>query len=217
MTDLRYGNLTKELQSKLDVQNIFTKYLSDFTFEEYPNYADSSEEVLKIMKVQESAERSGKWDAVKDFCLLWDEDIFNAFEVTFQKMGIPYDEEYLQFIYNTSEEIGALIVQLKSHYQRPRPYQLAFYTNQNLHPYDSVSAQSPSYPSGHAIQAMFLCNVIAFHYEEKKDELLKLTKQIADSRVILGLHYPTDNLFGFQIVKELMLKEDIKEKYFPIV
>lgn len=215
--DLRYGNLTQELQEKMDVQNIFTKYLSEFSFEEYPNYADSAEEVNKIIKKQEEAQRSGQWDAVKEFCLLWDEDIFNAFQVSLGKLGIPFDEDYLEFIYNTSEEIGALIVQLKNHYQRPRPYQLAFYTNQNLHPYDSVSANSPSYPSGHAIQASFLLSVIAYHYEEKKDELMKLAKQIADSRIILGLHYPSDNMFGFQIVKQLMLKEDIKEKYFPNV
>jgi hypothetical protein len=88
------------------------------------------------------------------------------------------------------------------------------YTNQNLHPYDSVSAQSPSYPSGHAVQALFILSVIASHYEEKKDELMKLAKQIADSRVVLGLHYPSDNQFGFEIVKQLLLKDDIKKMYF---
>jgi hypothetical protein len=51
----------------------------------------------------------------------------------------------------------------------------------------------------------------------KKEELLKVAKQVADSRIILGVHYKSDNLFGFQIVKELLLKDDIKEKYFPNV
>ena len=212
--DLRYGNLTKELQAKMQVENIFTKYVGDFTFDEYPNYADSAEEVIKIIEISQSAEKSNRWEAIKEFCLLWDEDIFNAFELTLKRLNIPYDQEYLDYIYKMSEDIGALIIQLKSHYQRPRPFQLALYTNQNLHPYDSVSAQSPSYPSGHAVQALFILNVIAFHYEEKKEELMKLAKQIAESRVILGLHYPSDNKFGFEIVKELLLKEDIKEKYF---
>jgi hypothetical protein len=215
--DLRYGNLTKELQAKMKVENIFTKYVGDFSFDEYPNYADSAEEVMKIIQIQQNAEKSSNWDAIKQFCLLWDEDIFNAFEVTLQRMNIPYDQEYLDYIYSMSEDIGALVVQLKSHYQRPRPFQLALYTNQNLHPYDSVSAQSPSYPSGHAVQALFILSVIAFHYEEKKDELMKLAKQISDSRVILGLHYPSDNEFGLQIVSQLLLKDDIKEKYFPNV
>ena len=212
--DLRYGNLTKELQAKMQVENIFTKYIGEFSFDEYPNYADSAEEVMKILQTQQNAEKNAKWKAIQEFCVLWDEDIFNAFELTLKRLNIPYDQEYLDYIYEMSEDIGALIIQLKSHYQRPRPFQLALYTNQNLHPYDSVSAQSPSYPSGHATQALFILSVIAFHYEEKKDELMKLAKQIADSRVILGLHYPSDNEFGFQIVKQLLLKEDIKEKYF---
>lgn len=212
--DLRYGNLTKELQAKMQVENIFTKYIGEFSFDEYPNYADSAEEVMKILQTQQNAEKNAKWKAIQEFCVLWDEDIFNAFELTLKRLNIPYDQEYLDYIYEMSEDIGALIIQLKSHYQRPRPFQLALYTNQNLHPYDSVSAQSPSYPSGHATQALFILSVIAFHYEEKKDELMKLAKQIADSRVILGLHYPSDNEFGFQIVKKLLLKEDIKGKYF---
>ncbi len=212
--DLRYGNLTKELQAKMQVENIFTKYVGDFTFDDYPNYADSADEVMNIIQTQQIAEQTKNWEANKAFCLLWDEDIFNAFEVSLKRLNIPYDQEYLDYIYKMSEDIGALIIQLKSHYQRPRPFQLALYTNQNLHPYDSVSAQSPSYPSGHAVQALFILSVIASHYEDKKDELMKLAKHIADSRVVLGLHYPSDNRFGFEIVKQLLLKNDIRQIYF---
>lgn len=212
--DLRYGNLTKELQAKMQVENIFTKYVGDFSFDEYPNYADSADEVVKIIQVQQNAEQSKNWEASKQFCLLWDEDFINAFEVSLKRLNIPYDQEYLDYIYQISEDIGALIIQLKSHYQRPRPFQLALYTNQSLYPYNSISAQSPSYPSGHTTQAFFILSVIASHYEEKKDELMKLAKQIADSRVVLGLHYPSDNKFGFEIVSQLILKNDIKEMYF---
>lgn len=212
--DLRYGNLTKELQAKMQVENIFTKYIGEFSFDEYPNYADSAEEVMKILQTKQNAEKSAKWKAIQEFCVLWDEDMFNAFELTLKRLYIPYDQEYLDYIYEISEDIGALIIQLKSHYQRPRPFQLALYTNQNLHPYDSVSAQSPSYPSGHATQAFFILSVIAFHYDDKKEELMKLAKQIADSRIVLGLHYPSDNTFGLQIVNKILLKKDIKEKYF---
>lgn len=215
MTELRYGNLTKELQSQLEVKNIFTEYLSEFSFVEYPNYYESTQEIISIIKTQESAEQSGKWEAIKAFCDLWDEDLLSALEKTLDSLDIPFDDDYIDYLTKVTEDLGALVVQLKNHYQRPRPFQVAFYTEQNLHPYDSVSAQSPSYPSGHAIQGYFLCNLIAFHYEDKKEQLLKIAKQIADSRIILGLHYPSDNSFGIQIVKELMLKDDIKSMYFP--
>jgi hypothetical protein len=217
MTELRYGNLTKELQSQLGVKNIFTEYLAEFSFIEYPNYYESSQEIISIIKTQESAEKSGKWEAIKSFCDLWDSDLILALEKTLDMLDIPFDDEYIEYLTKVTEDLGSFIVQLKNHYQRPRPFQVAFYTEQNLHPYDSVSAQSPSYPSGHAMQSYLICNIIAYHYEEKKEQLLKIAKQIADSRIIMGIHYPSDNSFGIQVVKELMLKDDIKEKYFPSV
>lgn len=212
--DLRYGNLTKKLEAQMKVENIFTKYLGDFTFDDYPNYAESADEVMQIIQTQQQAEENKNWNANKDFCLLWDKDLYNALEVSLKRLNIPYDQEYLDYINQIGADIIPLIVQLKSHYQRPRPFQLALYTNQNLHPYDSISAQSPSYPSGHATQALLMLSVIASHYEDKKDELMKLAKQVADSRVVLGIHYPSDNRFGFEIVSQLLLKEDIKELYF---
>ena len=217
MTELRYGNLTKELQSQLEVKNIFTEYLAEFSFIEYPNYYESSQEIISIIKTQESAETSGKWEAIKSFCDLWDSDLILALEKTLDMLDIPFDDEYIEYLTKVTEDLGSFIVQLKNHYQRPRPFQVAFYTEQDLHPYDSVSAQSPSYPSGHAMQSYLICNIIAYHYEEKKEQLLKIAKQIADSRIIMGIHYPSDNSFGIQVVKELMLKDDIKEKYFPSV
>jgi hypothetical protein len=217
MNDLRYGNLTKELQAKLSEENVFTQYMGEFAFIDYPNYAESSEEIIEIIETQKKSRESGKWQAIKDFCDLWDEDIMEALKKTLTRLNIPFDEDYIEYLTQVSDDLGVLVVQLKNHYQRPRPYQLAFYTEQDLHPYYSYSAVSPSYPSGHACQALFLFNLIGFHYEDKKEELLKVAKQVADSRIILGVHYKSDNLFGFQIVKELLLKNDIKEKYFPNV
>lgn len=216
MNELKYGNLTKSLQSKLDVENIFTKYKSDFSFIEYPNYYESSEEIISIIKAQESARKSDKWDAIKSFCLLWDKDFVSGMENMLDRLDIPFDDDYMDYLLKAVDDLNSLVIQLKSNYQRPRPFQVAYYTNQNLHPYESASAQSPSYPSGHAMIALFICNIVAHHYEDKKEELLKIAKQVADSRIILGLHYPSDNSFGFQVVKELMLKEDIKSKYFPV-
>jgi hypothetical protein len=217
MNDLRYGNLTKELQAKLSEENVFTQYMGEFAFIDYPNYAESSEEIIEIIETQKKSRESGKWQAIKDFCDLWDEDIMGALKKTLTRLNIPFDEDYIEYLTQVSDDLGALVVQLKNHYQRPRPYQVAFYTEQDLHSYYSYSAVSPSYPSGHACQALFLFHLIGFHYEDKKEELLKVAKQVADSRIILGVHYKSDNLFGFQIVKELLLKDDIKEKYFPNV
>ena len=106
MTELRYGNLTKELQSQLEVKNIFTEYLAEFSFIEYPNYYESSQEIISIIKAQESAEKSGKWEAIKAFCDLWDADLISALEKTLDMLGIPFDDEYIEYLTKVTEDLG---------------------------------------------------------------------------------------------------------------
>ena len=105
-------------------------------------------------------------------------------------------------------------MQLKNHYQRARPYQYALYGNQKLNPYDTFSGNTPSYPSGHACQITFLGAILCSHYGEKEKEILSLVKKVIESRMILGVHFQSDNDFGIEIAKTLLEKEDIKKKYF---
>jgi hypothetical protein len=168
-----------------------------------------------MIKIQSTAMNSGKWESIKDFCFLWDGDLINALKHSLTKMGIPHNDEYLDYISKISQELGALIMQLKNHYQRPRAFQVAYYSHQKFNPFETISGNTPAYPSGHACQGFFLCSVIAHHYPEKKDALMKLASKVADSRIIMGVHYPSDNLFGIQIAKELISKTDILEEFFP--
>ena len=123
-------------------------------------------------------------------------------------------EEYGDYLENIQETLGVLIMRLKQHYNRARPYQVAYYTNQNLHPFFTASGNTPAYPSGHAAQGRFLCKVIAHHYPEKGKDLLKLSHKIANSRIALGVHFPTDNKFGFEIADTLATIPAIRGKYF---
>jgi len=209
-----YGNISQEYLPLLDIENIFTKYKSEFIIKNYPNYLETAEEINKIISIQKKAMDSNDWLSIKEFSLMWDEDIIFAFEHSLRKLNIPINKEYIDYIANVSQEIGALIMQLKNDFQRARPYQIAYYTNANLHPFESVSGHSPSYPSGHSCQAYFICNLIASHYPSKKKELMDLCNKIGQSRIILGIHYPSDHIFGYYIAQELMQKEDIKKKFF---
>ena len=109
-----------------------------------------------------------------------------------------------------NEELGGLIMQLKTHYQRPRPFQVAWYSKQPLHPFETLSGQTPSFPSGHACQGKFLTMLVAQHYPEKSIELRKLSEKISQSRIILGVHYPSDNKAGERIAKQLFARKEIQ-------
>jgi hypothetical protein len=213
MNDLYYGNLNKSFLPYLDIKNEFTQYFDEFSMIPFPNFYESLQENEFIMSVQEKAEQSAEWDKVKNFCFLWDAELIESLKTSLSKLGIPHDDSYIDYLTTITEDLGALIMQLKNHYQRARPYQYAFYGNQKLHPYDTFSGITPSYPSGHATQTYFLCKVIATHYEEKAKELDALAKRVADSRVIMGVHFPSDNEFGINIAQSLLEKQDIIAKY----
>ena len=214
MNDLYYGNISKENLRYLDVKNDFTNYFNEFSMIPYPNFFESLEENESILKVQQRAESNKDWEKIKEFCFLWDESYIKALEISLAKLNIPFDKAYLEYLGNISEELGALIMQLKNQYQRARPYQYALYGNQKLNPYTTFSGNTPSYPSGHACSIYFIGKILCFHYEEKEEEINKLISQVIESRIILGLHFKSDNNFGLEIAKTLLEKEDIKKKYF---
>jgi hypothetical protein len=212
--DLHYGNLSREFLPYLEKKNIFTNYLNEFLTTPYPNYFESMKECKLIMKHQEDAMNSKDWNSILSFCSHWDSELIGSLKMSLKKLDIPFNDEYIEYLTDISEDLGALILQLKSKYQRARPYQVAYYSNMKLHPFETLSGNTPSYPSGHASQGYFLCSVIAHHYPEKKEELMKLASRIAESRIIWGIHFPSDNAFGIHIAKQLMAKDDIKEMYF---
>lgn len=213
MNELYYGNLNKDFIPFLDKKNLFTEYFEEFSMNPFPNFYETLQENEIIMDVQSKAEQSAEWDKIKNFCFMWDSDLIKSIKITLDKLEIPYDDDYVNFLAETTEELGALIMQLKNHYQRARPYQYALYGNQKLQPYHTESGNNPSYPSGHATQAHFIFKIIASHYEDKAHQLMAVSKKVADSRVIMGLHFPSDNEFGVQIAQSLLEKENIIEKY----
>jgi undecaprenyl-diphosphatase len=77
---------------------------------------------------------------------------------------------------------------------RPRPYQTI----------DGIAAGAPvldafSFPSGHTLHAVAFTVVACAYYPELTALLFPFTVLTAASRVVLGLHYPSDVLAGASI------------------
>lgn len=106
-----------------------------------------------------------------------------------------------------------LILKLKFYFQRPRPYQLGEYYKIKLFPFESKSDNSPSYPSGHALQARLICYVLGNHFPEKFDFFENLSKDIEYSRIYLGVHYPSDIDYSLYIAETITRDKDFKAKY----
>jgi hypothetical protein len=111
------------------------------------------------------------------------------------------------------QETLPLIIKLKYHFQRPRPYQLAQHYKLKLFPFDSISANTPSYPSGHTLQAHLICFVLGNHFPEKFQYFDSLANDITYSRNYMGLHYSSDNDFARYCVEVIVADKEFKERY----
>jgi len=87
---------------------------------------------------------------------------------------------------------GLIIYKLiKSNTARLRPYIACTQIKLGAQPLDQYS-----FPSGHTLHAVGFTNIICFYYTDFFYILLPITALIAASRMILGLHYPSDVVMG---------------------
>ena len=83
---------------------------------------------------------------------------------------------------------------LKRWTQRPRPYRVCPGVIAHVPPLDEFS-----FPSGHTLQAVGFTIVALGWYPQLAPLLIGFTTLVAASRVILGLHYPSDVLAAILI------------------
>ena len=94
------------------------------------------------------------------------------------------------------KDIDIYTIRLKMKYTRPRPYEISKEIESTTDTDDS-----PSFPSGHAIEAHALAVILGDKFPEKKEELTKMADRISLSRLQMGNHYPSDIEVGEKVGK----------------
>jgi len=143
------------------------------------------------------------------------DDVDNHFEKFLDSKDLEYPREEIK---KYMSGVRAIILQLKYHYNRPRPGQVADAKGMNFDRESLKSASTPSYPSGHATQGRFISKLLSDMYPEYEDQLMKIGDDIAYSRNMAKVHYPSDSNFGKELGDELYdfisktkLRESIKK------
>lgn len=131
----------------------------------------------------------------------YDDDFDWAFEELCNSNGLEYNKKYFKAL---MKECASITIRLKYKFNRPRPYQLAPVLGVDLNVRESDTAKTPSFPSGHSMQAMTQALVIAKMYPQIEKEAIKLAKEISKSRIVGGHHYPSDVDYGEFIGKWLI-------------
>ena len=128
------------------------------------------------------------------------DDIRENFLPLIDANNIPLSKEYVNKVI---KESGKFIMKLKYHYNRPRPYQVAEVYGMTLNGTETDSMKTPSYPSGHAVQAYLLGELFSNVDPRGSYQYHELAERVAHSRVIAKGHYPSDTSYGKKVAKVL--------------
>ena len=212
---ITYGNISHNILEKLKkkclsddvIPILIEKYGSQLDFPKNDSNSvkqELNEMVEKVKLVREEA-NSIHFARYKRY----DRNMMQSIVSAFTTKGMDIEE----LATSINDDIIPTIAKLKQKYQRPRPYQLAQYYKLKLFPYDTFSGHSPSYPSGHTIQAYVILNIIGNKHPQAYGFCKQFITDIADSRVYLGLHYPSDNDASYLIGQEILKLKSITDKY----
>ena len=209
LNQVTYGNPTYETKIVLEKQTLVSDLFPELIKDTYPeNDSEATKEELNEI-VRSLADLDKMNPTLLRRYINYDRAMIAYIKTMLKAEGIEEDK----LIQEIASDIGPLIMKLKYHFQRPRPYQLANYYKLNLFPMRSTSALSPAYPSGHTIQSVVILSVIGNKHPNIYQYCSRLWEDIANSRVALGVHYQSDNDFGFYVAQQILKHPKFAEKY----
>ena len=144
---------------------------------------DTAQEIKALKKIPLKKEFVKKFDNIEA-----------AFKKTAEEQEIKdYDKKIATKLI---KESAPIILELKKHFNRPRPKVLAKKMNIKLDDYEMESMKTPSYPSGHSVQGMLIAKVLSDKYPKAKSAFSKTGKNISYSRRVAHAHYKSDSKMG---------------------
>ena len=188
---MKYTNTIKEKHKKRMKREMV--YINTPIIPHNPPPINSSRETLKELHWL----RDFNNGLVNEVLVKEGDDVKGAFREYLESQNLEYPKKYVKELVKDS---GKIIYELKYKYNRPRPAQVAEFLQ--LEDFDTTTLDSmhtPSYPSGHSVQGIFVGRALGKMFKEHKDELFKIGKMISKSRLMARAHFPSDSKFGEQV------------------
>ena len=206
--NLKFGEVTKpKLIKRLGEQPRYIDVdISEIQSGSFP--ANDSEEVRQELKQvtreMSQFEEDGWTDDDMEETDLKPLQIFTNF---LDSEGIHHDADFLEELYT---DVARIVIKLKVFYNRPRPEQLGPLLGFDFSAVTTSTDNSPSFPSGHTMQAWTLAHYLSNKHPEHKSGFYDIARKIERSRLVRGAHYPSDNGLSKFVAKH-HLAPNIKE------
>lgn len=148
-----------------------------------------------------------------DLIFTMDEDM-DSFYIKFLKsQNLEYPQRYIDLFYDIVEPI---LMNTKSYWNRPRPYQLAKLYGVDIDVIVTDTIHTASYPSGHTTYSKLVANILSDIYPKFADSFDNIAKKTGMARVKQGVHYPSDNAASFKFADFVYKKLYPKLKKYRI-
>lgn len=138
-----------------------------------------------ISRMRESTESDRTYairmDDLPSHHMMWS---YEATEIT----GIRYKTGWFDRI---SEMGDGFLNYLKIRYGRPRPYQIAPLYEKTIRRIIK-DPRTAAYPSGHSFDAWLFATILSNRHPQYTEEFEEIANRVSDSRVVAGVHYPSD-------------------------
>lgn len=190
----RYTQISQRLKAKADQESLFGD-IGDIIY--LPFSRNTSPSTRQELRAIRAAQDSPPLWYEPQYSKRLDEDFVDVFIEAATEYGLEVSREELVEIV---ERTDPLIAKLKIFYGRPRPYELNDYHDIDIRRDDSETAQTPSYPSGHALQASAIAAYLENLYPGHGSRFRTIAGHVAHDRVLRGVHFPSDNEFSNLIV-----------------
>ncbi len=211
INQIRFGTPTVEQLETLNKQTYLDALFAELTQFGYPNNSSDAtkEELNQVVDYLKELKADSDW--MKRY-VMYDRAMIRYF-----KEALSDEEETRARISALVDSVIAdsspLLLKLKYHFNRPRPRQLADAHKLKLFPYNSISDNTPSFPSGHAFQAKLLFEVIGNTFPSSYPSMEKLFQDICYSRVFMGLNYQSDVDVAIFCADKCIEENEFKIKY----
>ena len=129
------------------------------------------------------------------------DNLTKPFMELIEKYNVDITEDDLQKVI---DEAAKFTLKIKYKFNRPRPYQIAdHYGIEDFKRHKLDTANTPSYPSGHALQGRLIGLILTDKDPKHQNEYMAVSQKISDSRIMARAHYPSDKEYGEKLADEL--------------